>query len=424
MLFHTASPNLLHGKAELTTAVTAIARHYFHSGTGLIRVCLCVLCLLCAGITTITLVRTGSDAEASLLPLSTKGNTIRMRVTRDQVLDTAVALSRFDSKALLSHTHQTACPASRGSTGCPSPDQISPFTRMQASVNSLSWQESQPSSQADFILKEDVHAFFATQKGLFGQMPTFSSPIMYDTTPRAFSHLPFEPATEPRFVTSPPSLSFAASLPPSTPTGKYCAVTLDQLGRNTLFHRFSIFQNRDLSFLRAVKYRPHVVQYAQKYHLPEELVLAIMRTESNFNPLAISPMKAIGLMQVVPDTAGEEVHAYLMGIAGTPDRDALFQPEKNIQYGTTYIHLLASRYFQNILNSRSRELCIIAAYNSGPGTVQRVFGTSRQAAVERINTLTPDEVYTTLTTQLPKDENRRYIDLVLGHMRDFTVGSL
>ena len=422
MLFHTTSPKPLQGKAELTAAITAIVRHYFHSGTGLIRACLFVLCLLSAGITTITLVRSGSDAEASLLPHSINGNAIRMRVTRDQVIDTSVALSRFDSKALLSHIPPTTCPASAGSTGCPSPAQMPPATRMQASVYPLSWQESQSS---DFILKEDVRAFFAIQNGLIGQVPPLPSLRQYDTTPRAFSYLPFEPATEPRFAPAPPSSSsFMATLPSATPAGKYCAIDLEQLGRNTLFRRFSIFQNRDLSFLRAVKYRPHVVQYAQKYHLPEELVLAIMRTESNFNPLAVSPMQAVGLMQIVPDTAGGEVHAYLMGIAGTPDRDTLFQPETNIQYGTTYIHLLASRYFQNILNSRSRELCIIAAYNSGPGAVQRVFGTSLQAAVERINTLPPDEVYTTLTTQLPKDENRRYIDLVLGHMRDFTVGSL
>ena len=146
-----------------------------------------------------------------------------------------------------------------------------------------------------------------------------------------------------------------------------------------------------------------------------------MQAESNFNPFAVSHQQALGLMQVVPATAGGEVYAYLTGFRGQPSADLLLQPETNIQYGTTYLHLLSSRYFHGVFNKTSRELCVIAAYNGGPGAVIRLFGTGTEDAAIAINALTPEEVYTTLTSKMPSQETRQYVSIVLGHARNYSL---
>lgn len=166
-------------------------------------------------------------------------------------------------------------------------------------------------------------------------------------------------------------------------------------------------------------YRTLAQRYAEKYQLPTSLVMAIIKAESNFNPQAVSSQQAIGLMQIVPSTAGEEVHSYLHGYSSTPAFETLFQPDSNILYGTTYLHLLEKRYFQRIEDQTSRQLCIIAAYNGGPGAVLRVFSPDMDSALTMINSMNPDEVYSALSTGMPFAESRNYIDLVLSHIRNF-----
>lgn len=179
--------------------------------------------------------------------------------------------------------------------------------------------------------------------------------------------------------------------------------------------KFSSFTNH----AQNAHYRTLAERYADKYGLPSSLVMAIIKTESNFNPHAVSSQQAIGLMQIVPTTAGEEVHTYLHGNASAPAFEMLFQPDNNILYGTTYLHLLDKRYFQRIQDQTSRQLCIIAAYNGGPGAVLRVFDSNMDNALSIINGMSPDEVYSALSTGMPFAESRQYIDLVLGNIRNF-----
>jgi membrane-bound lytic murein transglycosylase C len=175
-------------------------------------------------------------------------------------------------------------------------------------------------------------------------------------------------------------------------------------------------------FAAAGPYKNAVGRYAEKYNLSPALVLAVMHTESNFNPLAVSRSRAVGLMQIVPDSAGSEAHRYLTGSRSTPGLDILMSPERNISYGTAYLHLLGRRYFSGVKNIHSRQICIIAAYNGGPGAVLRHFDPSDdKSAVDRINAMSPDQLYTHMTTQMPNSETRRYVELVLGRMRTYSV---
>jgi soluble lytic murein transglycosylase-like protein len=87
----------------------------------------------------------------------------------------------------------------------------------------------------------------------------------------------------------------------------------------------------------------------------------IMRQESSFDPTAISPSNALGLMQLLPATARMTARK-----AGLPD-DNLFDPDQNMALGTTYL----ATELQNFGN------CLplaIAAYNAGPGAVARWLG--------------------------------------------------
>lgn len=167
------------------------------------------------------------------------------------------------------------------------------------------------------------------------------------------------------------------------------------------------------------RYMDMITHASKRFGLTPQLIYAIMRTESAFNPFAVSNAGALGLMQLVPDTAGNEVHAYLTGKQGKPTRTMLFDPQSNIEYGSAYLHLLATRYFAAVTNRASRELCMIAGYNAGPSAVLKVFGNNTEEAVSAINALDPETLLATLVRKMPAEETRQYIGRVLASIDSF-----
>ena len=117
---------------------------------------------------------------------------------------------------------------------------------------------------------------------------------------------------------------------------------------------------------------------AVKHRVPAAFVKSIVAAESNFDCGAVSPKGAIGLMQLMPATA-EEYGA-----------DPAI-PEQNIDAGTRYLRFLMDRYGKHN-NSLKR---VIAAYNAGPGNVDRFRGVP------------------------PFRETRTYVTRVLGFLREF-----
>lgn len=159
---------------------------------------------------------------------------------------------------------------------------------------------------------------------------------------------------------------------------------------------------------RAHKYLPMVRKASEKYGVEESLILAIMQTESSFNPYAVSGSDALGLMQVVQHTAGKDVFQ-MHGKWGKPSRSYLFDPANNIDTGTAYLAILQNNYLGGIKNPTSRRYAVITAYNGGAGSVLRVFSSNRSKAFDVINDMLPGDVYTTLTTKHPASESRRYL---------------
>jgi soluble lytic murein transglycosylase-like protein len=112
---------------------------------------------------------------------------------------------------------------------------------------------------------------------------------------------------------------------------------------------------RDASPERFARYDQHIREAATLYQIPIELVRAVIKVESDFDPRAVSPANARGLMQMIPETAER------MMVSDS------FDPRQSIFGGTRYLRVLANLFNGDI------ELTL-AAYNAGEGAVMRYGG--------------------------------------------------
>ena len=171
--------------------------------------------------------------------------------------------------------------------------------------------------------------------------------------------------------------------------------------------------------IRAYKYASLVRKYSQKYDVTESLIYGVIKTESSFNPFAVSHAPAYGLMQIVPSTAGRDVFEKIKKRSGQPSPEYLYDPENNIDTGTAYLKILQEQYLVNISNRNSKRYSVISAYNGGAGNVMKTFSTDRSRAIQEINKLSPSQVYKTLTTRHPSQESRRYLYKVNEAQKEF-----
>jgi soluble lytic murein transglycosylase-like protein len=95
-----------------------------------------------------------------------------------------------------------------------------------------------------------------------------------------------------------------------------------------------------------------IEEAATTYGLDPDLIRAVMRTESAFNPLVVSPVGAQGLMQLMPDLADE------MGVTDP------FDPRQNVMGGAKYLRHLLDTHHGNVPLT-------LASYNAGPGNVAK-----------------------------------------------------
>ena len=127
---------------------------------------------------------------------------------------------------------------------------------------------------------------------------------------------------------------------------------------------------------RPAEHYDGLIELASETHgIPAALVKAVIATESAFDPSAVSPKGAIGLMQLMPGTARE------LGV------DEAFDSEQNVHGGTRYLRELYDRY--------GDWLRALAAYNAGPLAVDRYDGVP------------------------PYAETRQYVRRVLSYYRRF-----
>lgn len=171
------------------------------------------------------------------------------------------------------------------------------------------------------------------------------------------------------------------------------------------------------SLRKAKPFIGQVKSQSARWKLSPSLILAIMHTESYFNPKAQSHIPAYGLMQIVPRSAGIDANRFLNQRDAPMKQADLFLPNYNITAGVAYMHILNSRYLRKITNPKSRLYCMIAAYNTGSGNVAKTFNKDKSRNINRaaiiINKLTPEEVYEHLVSNLPYDETKHYVQRVV-----------
>lgn len=166
----------------------------------------------------------------------------------------------------------------------------------------------------------------------------------------------------------------------------------------------------------------HLVQAAaQRYQISSALILAIMETESSFNPMAVSPVRAYGLMQVMRKTAGRDVFQRVYRRDDMPSRNFLFDPANNVDVGTAYLSILRDVYLKDIRGWRKRQYCMIASYNGGAGNLFRTFSRSRKRAIARINAMSEQQVFNTIVNSHPSGETRRYLQKVSNKQRKYAA---
>ena len=109
-----------------------------------------------------------------------------------------------------------------------------------------------------------------------------------------------------------------------------------------------------------LKYTEYVEKYSKEYDIDKYLVYAIIKAESNFEETAKSKSDAIGLMQIMEETAKETARNIDLEVT----YEELFEPEININIGLKYYKELLEKYNNNYKMA-------IVAYNAGIGNVDK-----------------------------------------------------
>ncbi len=129
------------------------------------------------------------------------------------------------------------------------------------------------------------------------------------------------------------------------------------------------------------KYKNFVIEYSSEFNLDTSLVYAIIKAESNFNPNAVSPSGAKGLMQLINSTA-----SWIASELGeTYVENNLFDGETNIRYGCFYLNYLYKK-FNNVD-------IVICAYNAGENAVRNWLDENGNLVIDKISYLETKNYY-------------------------------
>lgn len=173
-----------------------------------------------------------------------------------------------------------------------------------------------------------------------------------------------------------------------------CIVILAGIG-------YGIWHDEDFQrkYIYPYPYRQFIEYYADRYQMDECLVAGVALAESKFEPTAQSVHGAQGIMQIMPETAAWI--AYQIEDDNF-SADEMYEPEKNIKYGTWYLASLNEEFFGN-------KVLVLAAYNAGRGNVH-----------EWMEKYGWDENFSDYK-QIPFPETREYVQKVLKYERKYKL---
>lgn len=172
-----------------------------------------------------------------------------------------------------------------------------------------------------------------------------------------------------------PSLSWGEIYQYIGPNG---SISLTNVPSDARYQRINIDAAQFHVIISERELEPVIRRHSSQHQLHPALIRAVIKAESNFDPRAVSRAGAIGLMQLMPQTAVRM------------DVRDLYDPEDNVAGGTKYLRQLLDRFHGNLPLA-------LAAYNAGENVVER---------------------YQALP---PIDETRQYVRKVLRYYRTFLV---
>jgi len=202
---------------------------------------------------------------------------------------------------------------------------------------------------------------------------------------------------------------------------RFAQYLVNQSQRINNQYRVTIRMNSDHKTTASDKYQHYVQASSFINDLSPALVMAIIETESAFNPLARSRSNALGLMQIKPDTAGRDYFTIVKGYQHTPTSSYLYNPKNNIEVGAGYLRILAERYLVGIAHPKKLEYAIIASYNGGSGNLWQSLNSkgNKKKAIARINKMSVQEFYWFLTHRHRMKETRNYLKKVTSKIEKY-----
>lgn len=139
--------------------------------------------------------------------------------------------------------------------------------------------------------------------------------------------------------------------------GKIKAAIIIFVAAAVLFAAFAATGKSVMKLLYPQKYEEYVEKYSAEYGIDPDLLFAVIKTESSFNPNAVSNADAVGLTQITPET-----FEWIKWKLGETDEDiTLNDPETSVKYGAFFLSFL--------LNEFESSDVALAAYHAGRGRV-------------------------------------------------------
>jgi len=165
---------------------------------------------------------------------------------------------------------------------------------------------------------------------------------------------------------------------------------------------------------RAKRFEDEILKQSKRWKLDPAIVFALMEAESAFNPKARSHIPAFGLMQLVPKSGARDAYKYVYKVDKLVTGEYLYKPINNIELGCAYFSKIRYYYFENIKDDELAYICSIPAYNTGIGNVSKTLCGKpyTNPAAKVASSMTADELYKKLTSDLKYEEARNYLERV------------
>lgn len=140
-----------------------------------------------------------------------------------------------------------------------------------------------------------------------------------------------------------------------------------------------------------------ILTAANRYQIEPELIAIFITLESGGNPKAVSPVGAMGLMQIMPGTR-DDIRRW----RGIEENVDMFMSEQNIDFGTYYMKYLKDRFISEEELSENTVRVIAVGYNGGPGRAERLVEAGHD--YEKANLPAETELYSKLAVDMWREK--------------------